>query len=75
MLRPVPGMKEHFFFGHSQHFINKSPPEILQLMIRGFKDCGKVWKFFMMHETLLMVAEPKVMEVSGGWNESFSGRN
>lgn len=63
VLKPLPGMEEHFFFGHSLHFLNKSAPEILEMMCQGFKDLGRVWKFFMMHETLLMVADPKVLEV------------
>lgn len=64
VLRNVPGMKEFPIIGHALHYLNKSPPEIVQTVFKGFQECGKVWKLFLLHEVQVIVSDPKVLEVS-----------
>lgn len=63
ILRALPGLEENWITGHAKHFLNKSPPELLKTIARGFKECGSIWKVFLMHECMVFVADPKVLEV------------
>lgn len=64
VLKNVPGMKEFPVIGHGLHYLNKTPPQIVETVFRGFKECGKVWKLFLLHEVQVIVSDPKVLEVS-----------
>lgn len=64
VLKNVPGMKEFPIIGHGLHYLNKTPPEIVQTVFKGFQECGKVWKLFLLHEVQVIVSDPKVLEVS-----------
>lgn len=66
VLLPVPGLEQTCVLGHVKHFMNKPPPVILETVQRAFRECGTVWKTFLLHETLVFVSDPKIMEVSGG---------
>lgn len=63
VLQNVPGLEETWVLGHAKHFMNKPPPVILKTVQEGFRKCGKVWKAFLAHDTLVLVSDPKIMEV------------
>lgn len=63
VLKHLPGLKQKFFIGHAQHFYKNPPPVILETIWKGFKECGKTWKIFMMQDTLVFSADPAVLEV------------
>lgn len=64
ILRPVSGPEETFVLGHVQHFVNKTPSVIWKTVLRGFRECGKVFKMHLLNETLVFVSDPKIIEVS-----------
>lgn len=64
ILKPIPGLEETFILGHTLHFMNKSPSVILETLNRGFRENGRVWKALLFHDTVLLVSDPKIIEVS-----------
>lgn len=64
ILKSLPGLNEDFILGHTRHFANKAPSVIWKTLGRGFKDLGKVWKVHLLHESVVLVADPKINEVS-----------
>lgn len=66
VLRDIPGLEETFILGHAKHFHNKPSAEILKTLQRAFKELGTLWKVFLVHETLVVTSDPKMMEVSEG---------
>lgn len=64
ILKSIPGLEETFILGHTLHFMNKSPSVILETLNRGFRENGRVWKALLFHDTILLVSDPKIIEVS-----------
>lgn len=62
-LRSFPELEGNWLLGHVKNFINVPPAEIFKTVRRAFREKGKVWKLFLLQDTLLMVADPKIMEV------------
>lgn len=59
----MPGLKEDFLVGHVRHFLNKPPPVLYKTIEGGFRELGKVWKANLGHESLLLLADPKIVDV------------
>lgn len=64
ILKPIPGLSEDFLIGSVRHFYNKPPREFFKIFVKGFQEFGKVWKVHLLHETIVFVADPKILEVS-----------
>lgn len=73
-LAPIPGLEEDFLIGHARHFFNKPPTEFIKVFARGFKQLGRVWKLHLLHDSVLFVADPKILEVSGSGHSQFGTR-
>lgn len=63
VLEPIPGFKQDFLIGHVKYFYNKTPPEFYKIFERGHRELGRVWKLFMLHDTIVFVSDPKILEV------------
>lgn len=64
VLEPLPGLEETFILGHVKHFVNKPSEVLFETVRRASRELGKVWKVFLLHDTLVFVSDPKIMEVS-----------
>lgn len=64
ILKDIPGLKEDWILGHGRYFMNKSPAAILETLERFSNECGRIWKVFLLHETIVAVSDPKIVEVS-----------
>lgn len=70
VLKNVPGLPETPILGHGPHFMNKKPTQLLETLVKCASQFGNIFKIHLLHETLVVVSDPKILEVWVRWSTS-----